>query len=152
MNVDELLDLMDETLEDGMPLPLGGGKRMVDVEKVREIINDIRESLPGEISQARNIVSDRSQILSDAKAESEKIIQTAEKKARAMVEEQEIVKAAKKRAEEILAEANARSKSLLVGVFGRCDSVMADTEDRLLKYAADIKMLRATLRKNPGNK
>ena len=31
MSVDELLDLIDETLEEGTGLPFTGGKRMVDV-------------------------------------------------------------------------------------------------------------------------
>lgn len=38
MNIDELLDVMDETLEEAVNLPFTGGKRMVDVEKVRDII------------------------------------------------------------------------------------------------------------------
>ena len=42
MNIDELLDVMDETLEEAVNLPFTGGKRMVDVEKVRDIIDDIR--------------------------------------------------------------------------------------------------------------
>ena len=33
MNIDELLDVMDETLEEAVNLPFTGGKRMVDVEE-----------------------------------------------------------------------------------------------------------------------
>ena len=32
MTIDELLDVMDETLEEAVNLPFTGGKRMVDVE------------------------------------------------------------------------------------------------------------------------
>lgn len=53
MNIDELLDVMDETLEEAVNLPFTGGKRMVDVEKVRDIIDDIRLNMPAEIRQAR---------------------------------------------------------------------------------------------------
>ena len=45
MTIDELLDVMDETLEEAVNLPFTGGKRMVDVEKVRDIMDDIRLSL-----------------------------------------------------------------------------------------------------------
>ena len=41
MNIDELLDVMDETLEEAVNLPFTGGKRMVDVEKVRDIIDEL---------------------------------------------------------------------------------------------------------------
>ena len=59
MNIDELLDVMDETLEEAVNLPFTGGKRMVDVEKVRDIIDDIRLNMPAEIRQAKAIVQDR---------------------------------------------------------------------------------------------
>ena len=39
MTIDELLDVMDDTLEEATNLPFTGGKRVVDVEKVREIID-----------------------------------------------------------------------------------------------------------------
>ena len=37
MNIEELLDLLEETLEDAATLPFTGGKRMVDVDKVRAV-------------------------------------------------------------------------------------------------------------------
>ena len=63
MTIDELLDIMDETLEEATTLPFTGGKRMVDVEKVRDIMDDIRLSMPQEIKQARAIVEDRGRIV-----------------------------------------------------------------------------------------
>ena len=33
MNIDELLDLLDETMEEAPSLPLTGGKKMVDVDR-----------------------------------------------------------------------------------------------------------------------
>ena len=71
MNIDELLDVMDETLEEAVNLPFTGGKRMVDVEKVRDIIDDIRLNMPAEIRQAKAIVQDRADIVESAKKEAE---------------------------------------------------------------------------------
>ena len=62
MNIDELLAVMDETLEEAVHLPFTGGKRMVAVEKVRDIIDDIRLNMPAEIRQAKAIVQDLSLI------------------------------------------------------------------------------------------
>ena len=85
MNIDELLDVMDETLEEAVNLPFTGGKRMVDVEKVRDIIDDIRLNMPAEIRQAKAIVQDRADIVESAKKEAEAIVKRAEDRARAMV-------------------------------------------------------------------
>ena len=59
MNVDELLDLMEETLEEGTAMPFSAGKRVVDVDKMRDIIDDVRANLPDEMRQSKKIVDDR---------------------------------------------------------------------------------------------
>ena len=56
MNVNELLDTIEDTLEESTSMPLSGGKRLVDVEKVRDYLDDIRANLPGELRQAQQIV------------------------------------------------------------------------------------------------
>ena len=58
-------------------MPLSGGKALVDAERVREIVDKIRSSLPQEIRQAKAIVSDRSQIIADAKREAETVVSVA---------------------------------------------------------------------------
>ena len=57
MNVNELLDTIEDTLEESTSMPLSGGKRLVDVEKVRDYLDDIRANLPGELRQAQQIVN-----------------------------------------------------------------------------------------------
>ena len=58
MNVNELLDTIEDTLEESTSMPLSGGKRLVDVEKVRDYLDDIRANLPGELRQAQQNVLD----------------------------------------------------------------------------------------------
>ena len=102
MNVEELLDLMEETLEAGTAVPFAAAKRVVDVDRMRDIIDEVRNNLPDEVRESKKIVNDREQILKNAHVESEGIIQQAEERARALVSEQEIVKRSQQRAVEIL--------------------------------------------------
>ena len=60
MNIDEILDMLDELLDRAWNLPLSGGRCVIDAEKVREMVDDIRLNLPDEIKQAKAIVKDRS--------------------------------------------------------------------------------------------
>ena len=39
MNVEELLELMEETLEAGTAVPFAASKRVVDVDRMRDIID-----------------------------------------------------------------------------------------------------------------
>ena len=101
MNVNELLDTIEDTLEESAGMPLSGGKRIVDVEQIRDYLDEIRQNLPVELRQAQSIVSDRAQLIESANAQAQAIVKKAEERARVLVSEAEIVKAAQQRAGEI---------------------------------------------------
>ena len=98
MNVNELLDTIEDLLEESTGMPLSGGKRIVDVEQIRDYLDDIRANLPVELRQAQSIVSDRAQLIESANAQAQAIVKKAEERARILVSEAEIVKAAQQRA------------------------------------------------------
>lgn len=152
MNIDELLNLMDETLEEAAVLPFTGGRRMVDVDKVRDIMDDIRRNLPAQIRQAKAIVSDRNDIIDTANKEAETMVQRAEARSRALVDEQEIVKQAQKKASEILSAAQQQARDTRTTVVEYCENVLKTTEDRLVKSASEVKNVRSTLRQKPNAK
>ena len=92
MNVNELLDTIEDTLEESAGMPLSGGKRIVDVEQIRDYLDEIRQNLPVELRQAQSIVSDRAQLIESANAQAQAIVKKAEERARVLVSEAEIVK------------------------------------------------------------
>ena len=97
MNVNELLDTIEDLLEESTGMPLSGGKRIVDVEQIRDYLDDIRANLPVELRQAQSIVSDRAQLIESANAQAQAIVKKAEERARILVSEAEIVRAAQQR-------------------------------------------------------
>ena len=94
MTIENLLDQIDEMIDKAWGLPLSGGKCLVETDKLRDIIDDIRGNMPSEIRQAKSIVADRSDIIATAKKEAEDIVRAAEERARAMVMQEEVVKLA----------------------------------------------------------
>ena len=148
MNVNELLDTIEDTLEESPSMPLSGGKRLVDVEKVRDYLDDIRANLPGELRQAQQIVNDRAQIVDTANAQAQAIVKKAEERARILVSDAEIVKAAQQRAAEITAAAQSESRTLRQTVTDYCDNMLKTTEEAMVENAAQVKNVRANLRQN----
>ena len=148
MNVNELLDTIEDTLEESTSMPLSGGKRPVDVEKVRDYLDDIRANLPGELRQAQQIVNDRAQIVDTANAQAQAIVKKAEERARILVSDAEIVKAAQQRAAEITAAAQSESRTLRQTVTDYCDNMLKTTEEAIVENAAQVKNVRANLRQN----
>ena len=151
MNVDELLDLLDETLEESTNLPFTGGKRMVDVDKVRDIIDDIRLNMPAEIKQAKAIVNDRAEIMAGARREAEGIIKKAEDRARIMVDQQEIVRQAQQKAAELLSAAQQQSREMRTTITDYCENMLRQTEESLARSAAEVKNVRGALRQKAKN-
>ena len=145
MNVNELLDTIEDTLEESTSMPLSGGKRLVDVEKVRDYLDDIRANLPGELRQAQQIVNDRAQIVETANAQAQAIVKKAEERARILVSEAEIVKAAQQRAGEITTAAQNEARTLRQTV---TDNMLKNTEETMVENAAQVKNVRANLRQN----
>ena len=148
MTVHELLDTIEDTLEESTSMPLSGGKRLVDVEKVRDYLDDIRANLPGELRQAQQIVNDRAQIVDTANAQAQAIVKKAEERARILVSDAEIVKAAQQRAAEITAAAQSESRTLRQTVTDYCDNMLKTTEEAMVENAAQVKNVRANLRQN----
>lgn len=152
MNVEELLDLMEETLEEGTAVPFAASKRMVDVDRMRDIIDEVRNNLPDELRESKKIVNDREQIIKNARVESESIIQQAEERARSIVGEQEIVKRSQQRAVEILTAAQNQAKELSRNATLYCESILKNSEETLAHSVAEIKNTRMNLRSAASRK
>ena len=112
MNVNELLDTIEDLLEESTGMPLSGGKRIVDVEQIRDYLDDIRANLPVELRQAQSIVGDRAQLIESANAQAQAIVKKAEERARILVSEAEIVRAAQQRASEIVSAAQTEARTV----------------------------------------
>ena len=148
MNVNELLDTIEDAREESASVPLSGGKRIVDVEQIRDYLDEVRAALPGELRQAQQIVNDRAQIVDSANAQAQAIVKKAEERARILVSDAEIVKAAQQRASEITSAAQTEARTLRQTVTDYCENMLRTTEDTMVENAAQVKNIRASLRQN----
>ena len=148
MNVNELLDTIEDALEESAGVPLSGGKRIVDVEQIRDYLDEVRAALPGELRQALQIVNDRAQIVDSANAQAQAIVKKAEERARILVSDAEIVKAAQQRASEITSAAQTEARTLRQTVTDYCENMLRTTEDTMVENAAQVKNIRNSLRQN----
>ena len=123
MNVNELLDTIEDALEEGANVPLSGGKKIVDVEQIRDLLDEIRANLPGELRQAQQIVNDRAQIVETANAQAQ-------------------------RDGEITSAAQTEARTLRQTVTDYCDNMLKNTEETMVENAAQVKNVRANLRQN----
>lgn len=146
MRLDEILDKLDDMVDKAWSLPLSGGRCVLDAEKVREIIDDLRLNMPKEIPQAKAIVADRAEIIRNAKLEAEEIIKTAQAKANAMISTDEIVRQAQEKADAILNDAQQKSKEMRKAAVDFSDHLLLQTQEKICDALNEIKQARQALK------
>ena len=140
MSIEEMLEQIDEVLDGGMK------RTMIDAEKVRALVDELRLNMPSEIKQARGIVADRADIITKAKVEADGIVRTAEEKANALVAQQEITKLAQEKAAEIISAAQTKSREMRKAAQDFVDEIMRRADDGLTANLAEVRKTRAALK------
>jgi len=144
--VDELINELQDLVADAKVVPLTGGKVMVEAEKIYDILDEIQDTLPAEVRQAKNIVSDRSQIIAEAKKEAEDIIRAAEERKKAMIDQSEIMRAAKAEANELLTEVKSKAAEMRKAANDYVENIMKKTDDAITAQLTELRKTRQNLR------
>lgn len=136
MEIFTLLENLEELLESGAKVPFSS-KVMVDIEELREVLEDIRLKLPDELKQAKWVKEERQRIIADAEAEADKMINDAQGKIVTMVDEHVITKQALEQKEDIIENANRVSKEISIGTRDYADALLEKVEE-VLKETLDV--------------
>lgn len=145
MKVDDLILQLQDVIGDAKSMPFSGGKVMVSSDEIYDIIDQIQDAMPAEVRQAKNIVADRKQILTEANRESENIIRAAEERKKAMLNQNEIVREAQAKAKEIVDDAKQKSAEIRKAANVYVDSIIRRTEDSISAQLDEIKKTRANI-------
>ena len=146
MKMEMLIEELQEVIDNAYTLPLTGGKTVVrDVDRLRDIISEMKANIPQEIRQAKNIVADRTKIISDAKKEAESIIQAAEARSKELTDRHEITRNAQQSADEILSKANDEAEKIRNAANSYIDNIMKKADDELSENLANLKKTRQSL-------
>ncbi len=154
MNIDEILEEMDELLDKSTSVPFVSHKKIVDGERMRELINDVRLNLPHELKEAKKIEFDCQRILNEAKINAEGIIRRAEDKAVQLCSQEAIIAEAKKKAIDILQKAQNAAAAVQKQADLSVAQMLNDAENAHQKSIATIKQtkekLQHTLKNSPA--
>ena len=146
MSVEEVVDQLDELVESAFSFPLSNGKVLVDAEKIRRLLEDIRLNLPKDIRQAERIVADRAQIIADAHKEAESIVRVAEERARTMVAKDEIVRQAQEKASDLLTQTKAKSVEVRKAANEYVDDLMQRADESISVALSELRKARQNIK------
>lgn len=145
MNIEEILDEIDELLDNSTSIPFVQHKKIIDGERLRELVNDVRLNMNQELKEAKEIERESQRILSNAKASAEDIVRRAEDRAEQLVEHERIVGEARKKAIEILTKAQNSSKTIQQTTALSVAKMLNESEKYYEKNIQNIKTVKARI-------
>ncbi len=137
MDIMALIDRIEEIVDNGKGVPLSHNK-MVDPDKVYEIIDEIRAQFPDELKQARWIVKERQEMLEEAEKEANRILEEARERAQQLASEQEVVRLAEQQAADIMDRAKQQEREIRLGAEDYADEMLANLEVNLGKLLTAV--------------
>ena len=126
MDILHLVDRLEELVNQATTFPLTR-KLMIDEERLIDLIDQMRVSIPEEVKRAQRVVAERDRMLAHAQEKAERVQGVAEQKAIELVEEQQIVVQARRRAEEIIREGRLEAEAIRADA----DEYVVDTLERM---------------------
>lgn len=143
-NTDILLEDLEDVLDDATSMPMTK-KSLVDVEKIKTIIEDIRLNTPHETKQAKAIIDSRNTILDDANKDAQAIIADAQAKARELVARDQITQTAQAEAAEMLARAKEEGEASIREAQARASEILEMQLHRLMICLQQLRRIRLIL-------
>ena len=104
MDILHLVDKIEDLFNESRALPFTRNI-VIDEDKLLDIIDQMRVTVPEEVKKAQQIVTQKDRIIAQAQEEANRIITLAKEKAEQIVEREAIVKSAQNRSQQIVTQA-----------------------------------------------
>lgn len=146
MRVEDLINELEDMMDTAKVLPLTGGKAVLDIETALDILDEIQDCLPSEVSQAKSIVAERNQIIAEAKKKAEEIVRAGEEKKKRLVDQSEIVKQAEAQAADIISDAKRKAEDMKQVAGDYVSDIMKRADETLTELTGEIRKTRQDLK------
>lgn len=145
MDVQNKVDEIVAAVENARSMPMSASC-VVNRAELVGLLQDLRAALPAELAQAQSVMADHEQVVAEAEAQAERIIQGAHSERGSLISDTEVVRRAQAEADRILAEARAEVETKRVEADDYVDSKLANFEVVLTKTLGAVGRGRTKLR------
>jgi F0F1-type ATP synthase membrane subunit b/b' len=140
------LQRLEEMVREAKSMPLSSSA-LLNRDEVLDMLNDMQESLPEEIKQARWIVKDREDLLGKARQDAERIVDQAKEDQLRMARKEEVVHRAEEEADRIVAEAEQQALDARTEAESYVDARLAQFEIALRRILEEAQSTTRALAK-----
>ena len=133
MDIVNVIDRLDALVNTSRKMP-ATRSRLVDAERVMELVEQLRLSIPQDITAAQEVINRKDAIINQVQIDARRIRTEAEDESRARLDQNEIMVAARRKSEEMAEEAEHRANRLMEQV---------EAESKTIRDEADAYVVRA---------
>ena len=137
MSYIEALGQLEEMIREARSVPLSASAVIPRAEAIR-LLEEIRDTLPRETEQAREILEERERLLSEGHERAAHIVREAREERARLLAQTDVVQAAEQAAKRIVEDAQAKADHLAVQADDYADAKLANLEillNKLLRTA-----------------
>jgi hypothetical protein len=137
MDLSARIGQLEEMVRDAKSMPLSSSA-LLNRDEVLELIEQMKESLPDEIKQARWIVKDREELLAKARRDAEAMVEQARDEQLRLASHEAVVQRANEESERIQQEAADDARRLRLEAEDYVDAKLAQLESALQRILEDV--------------
>jgi uncharacterized coiled-coil DUF342 family protein len=137
MSIYRVIDRLEVYVREGTMLPFR--RRILSEERILELIEKMRSTLPEEVGRAKMIAKDKDRMLREAQERAQEIVSEASEHHAQMVDSHEIVQQARSTAETVLRDAEERAKKIREGADQYAATILGDLQNRLSVALASVR-------------
>ncbi len=151
MDVQKKLDEIVAAVEGARSMPMSASC-VVNRAELLVKLSEVRDALPDSLSQAQALLGDREQMVAEARAEADRIIESAHQHRGSLVSDTEIARRSQEESDRILGEARREAEEIRAEADDYVDSKLANFEVVLTKTLGSVDRGREKLLgRDPGD-
>jgi len=137
MDILQLIDRLEELFNDAKAVPFTHNV-IVDEDRMLELIDQMRISIPEEVKKAQQVVAQRDRVMAQAQEEANRTLDIARQKADQLTQKDMIVQEAQRRAEQILAQARSDAEATRIEADNYVVDNLMQLQDQLARLTNQV--------------
>ena len=137
MDLSARIAQLEDLVRDAKSMPLSSSA-LLNRDEVLELIEQMKDSLPDEVKQARWIVKDREELLAKARRDAEAMVEQGRQEQLRLASHEAVVQRSHEEAARIVSEAEDEARKLRLEAEDYVDAKLAQLENALQKILEDM--------------
>lgn len=143
MSVYRVIDKLESTIKSGAWLPFGG--RIVNHDRMLDLVEKLRASLPEEVNRAKAVTREKDRLLLEAKTQAQAIVDEASSTKSQLLNDSDVAREAQTHAQSLIAQAEEQAREIRRGADEYADQVLSALDGSLGTALAAVQKGRQTL-------